>query len=139
MKITILPILILVGLITTIAGCTNRPPDCNSDASKKLVIQIAMKHEPRIDAPGMFRSQQHFEFFSSLAGMPTKYKVKSAEVVNVRTTAYDKESNSYSCEADLTYHLDEKEPLTKEYPITYRSEFADGGKKHFVTAWGLPK
>jgi len=55
------------------------------------------------------------------------------ELKNIREVSYDEDIGRYKCSADLYLIIPDKEPL-KPKEITYASEVADGGKKHYVTS-----
>lgn len=119
-KQVVLIISLIVGLFPF--GCTKKAPSCAEKETKVLVIQIARDEL----VTQMGRS------FGTVAAEETK-KI-GLDVINVRTTNFNKEVGKYECAADLEMTGEGK---TSSLPITYTSELADGGKKHFVSVYGL--
>lgn len=115
---------IALGLVAAIllAGCAKKAPDCNEKRTKDLVIEIS-KEEINKQLK-MLYDPKTVEIMNQAV----------LEVVNVRTTNFNKETGTYECAADLKITGTKG---TNNLPITYISELADGGKNFYVSVKGL--
>jgi len=107
-----LPI-ILAALLAS--ACTQAAPKCADEQAVNTALEIAReKLAETVD--------------------PDAFKKISLRLVNIRTTAMDERLGKYTCAADL----EAVGPAgSKQIPIRYTSELADGGKRFYITVYGL--
>lgn len=99
----------LAGLFFT--ACSQAAPDCADEQAVNTVIQIV---EEKIGQEAM--------------------KGISLKLTNIRTTDFNERIGKYSCAADLEIT---GPGGAKRLPIQYTSKLADGGKRFYVTVYGL--
>lgn len=97
------------------SACSHSAPDCADEKTMDTTLEIARKKlSETIDSDS--------------------FKKISLRLVNIRTTAMDEKLGKYTCAADL----EATGPGgSKKVPIQYTSELADGGKRFYVTVYGL--
>lgn len=111
---------------TTLSGCNDGTPKCDSTAAKNLVIRIAQKQLDSAMA-AMKNSQM-----SGLA--PANPAAIKLSVDNVRTTAHQSSPDVYQCAADLGMNNGAN---STSIPVTYSVQQTDDGKQVYVSVSGL--
>jgi len=106
-------LLSIVGIIG-FTGCTSSTPKCGDSETKDLVIQIA---KDELTKQGMSKIIPKLDF----------------EVANIRTTAHNKDVDSYQCASDFKMIGDK----TKILAITYTVEATDDGESFYVNVYGF--
>jgi len=101
----------LLLALPLLASCSSAAPDCADERTVNTVIQIS---EEKIGKEAM--------------------KGISLKLANIRTTGLDEKIGKYACAADLEIA---GPGGSKRLPIQYTSELADGGKRFYVTVYGL--
>jgi len=107
---------IAYGLVALFfSACSHSAPDCADDKTVDTTLQIAK--EKLIEESGKDVVNQI-----------------TLKLADIRTTAMDEKLGKYTCAADL----EATGPAgSKKLPIQYTSELADGGKRFYVTVYGL--
>lgn len=125
-----LPITLILAVISlSFAGCAKSAPDCNAKKTKDLVIQIAKDEFSKLSAIARAAYGE-----TAAASIESLLKSTNYDVINIRTTNFNKEIGKYECAADLKTTNKEGEKIN---PITYTSELVDGGKDFYVSVSGL--
>jgi len=97
------------------SACSHSAPDCADEKTVNTAIEIAKKK--LIEDNGQDIVKQ-----------------LSLKLVDIRTTNIDEKLGKHTCAADI----EATGPGgSKRLPIQYTSELADGGKRFYVTVYGL--
>jgi len=103
---------IVYGLVALFfSACSHSAPDCADEKMVDTAIQIAEE-----------------KFGQEIM------KNVTLKLLNIRTTAMDEKLGKYTCAADLEVT---GSAGSKRFPVQYTSELADGGKRFYVTVYGL--
>lgn len=147
----LLVLVVLVSCLVPLGCATKNAPDCSDNKTKEIVLKKILIHPTYVGAKSKGttnKSEQEFEkeflananlsYSNGVLTVSEKqnpdYKVRFS-LFNTRTTNIIKGIGKYECAAELTAERIDKEhseALAKQ-EITYTSELADNGKKHFVT------
>ncbi|MDQ6958219.1 MAG: hypothetical protein Q9M24_03805 [Mariprofundaceae bacterium] len=97
------------------SACPHSVPDCADEQTVTTALEIAKKKLIKESSQDVVKQE-------------------SLKQVDMRTTDMDKKLGKYTCAADLEV----TDPAgSKRLPIQYTSELADGGKRFYVTVYGL--
>lgn len=97
------------------SACSHSAPDCADEQTVNTTIQIAREKVVKENGQG------------AMEGITLK-------LVDIRTTAKDEKLGKYTCAADLEVT---GSAGSNRLPIQYTSELAGGGKRFYVTVYGL--
>jgi len=97
------------------SACSHSAPDCADEQTVSTAIQIAKQK---------FIEQSGQDIVKQL----------SFKLVAIRTTAMDEKLGKYTCAADLEATGPNG---SKKFPVQYTSELVDGGKRFYVSVYGL--
>ena len=105
-KLTIISTIAILSL----TGCGKEAPKCSD---KETIDTLT----------GIFFEQ---------AGLETSSDKLEIEIKDIRTSSFDKETGSYTCNASM-YFDNKMTSLKGTLPLTYKTELLDNGKEFYVS------
>jgi hypothetical protein len=120
MKKSVLWLTLVLGGVTALAGCSQRPPKCSDPDTIAIVSDLII--ELYIDDK---RYGNHDWLKIGSDKLTKDEQLALFSIKSVQKTGYDKELQLYSCEAELQYGKDVE-------PIVYNTYLSDENGNHMV-------
>ena len=153
-KVPLFLVVLLINITCLgLFGCAAKnAPDCSDNRTKEIVLKKIFVHTSYVGAKSKGKTDKSEEEYEKESLASTNYSYSNdvllvsdkdnpddkakLTLLNTRTTNRVKDIGKYECAAEFTAEKikggSSAELLTKK-EITYTSELADNGKKHFVT------